>query len=177
MNRKQRRDEARKMRLEEQEQARRAALEFAKDLKRTGDYDPQKALNNPFYMANVTTRKKEERKKWEQHGITQADVDDAWKRGYRRASNELSARYEILSFAACGLAMHKVCGFGKQRINKVLEEMYRVIMEELTKEDLVKRLERETGIELTFSSVEEIKNSASLEARMDSELELEGMEI
>lgn len=62
MNRKQRRDEARKMRLEEQEQAKRAALEFARDLKRTGDYDPQKALNNPFYMANVTTRKKEERK-------------------------------------------------------------------------------------------------------------------
>lgn len=177
MNRKDRREEARRKQAEDQERKRKAAMAFAADIKKNGDYDPQKALTDPYYMKNVSNASKEKHARWEKNGITKADVDEAWKKGYRRCAHELAIRYETLAFAAVCIALHDVCGFGPKRIERVVTDMYRVVTEEITKEDLVERCARETGVVLSMNVLEETKLNDSLEANMAVEAGLEEMEI
>ena len=74
-------------------------------------------------------------------------VKEAYQTGRDEALRQYTKTGQCMFFCSCAIALHNVCKFGETRIIRVLEEMQRIMLEELTSEDIVERCKRETGVE------------------------------
>ena len=128
--------------------ARAASRELETDYARDGVFDAQKALRNPGYMAQIPERRIQKQAVWEKNGITQADVKQAFDEGYAAAQKDLAVFIMRMFYGACCIALKNKFGFGETRIVRALEEIHRIMTEELCSEDMLERVRRETGIDL-----------------------------
>lgn len=92
-NRADRRRAQRNAQKEEQLAKQAAARQFEKDVKRDGVFDAKAAWQNPHYMREVIAMRKSERDGWNRNGITKADLDREYQRGYKAAQKEMAAFY------------------------------------------------------------------------------------
>lgn len=87
-----------------------------------------------------------------QNGITQEDLDKAYRRGFMEAQEkfvkETLPYQQKFFYSACAIAAHNLYGFGKDRGERLLDETERIMTEEITTEDIIKRCQRETGIDI-----------------------------
>jgi len=82
------------------------------------------------------------RQKCAEKKYTQAEVNRML-----RESTEAVAKHNVYTtVAACALALHRVCGFGKQRILRVLDYTDEIAFEANCFEEIRKALFEETGI-------------------------------
>ena len=125
-NRADRRRAQRNAQKEEQLAKQAAARQFEKDVKRDG---------------------------WNRNGITKADLDREYQRGYKAAQKEMAAFYGTYFFASVAVALHRDFKFGKERIRRVLDAMYEIMTWEITTCDILKRCQDETGIEIRFEDI------------------------
>lgn len=166
MGRQERRRDERKQRKADEEAKRRAALSFQRDMKKVGSYDEIKAMNDRFYLANVLEKSETVKRGWDRNGITHADVEAAFERGKRKASDNLADRYEEMVYASAAIAMKRVLKLDMNDIASVLDEMYRIVTEEPNLRSLVKQCEKETGLVLEFRSIQEAKSYATMTANL-----------
>ena len=68
--------------------------------------------------------RKSERDGWDRNGITKADLDREYQRGYKAAQKEMAAFYGKYFFASVAITLHRDFKFGKERIRRVLDAMY-----------------------------------------------------
>ncbi len=97
--------------------------------------------------------RKSERDGWDRNGITKADLDREYQRGYKAAQKEMAAFYGKYFFASVAIALHRDFKFGKERIRRVLDAMYEIMTWEITTCDILKRCQDETGIEIRFEDI------------------------
>lgn len=152
-NRADRRRAQRNAQKEEQLAKQAAARQFEKDVKRDGVFDAKAAWQNPHYMREVIAMRKSERDGWNRNGITKANLDREYQRGYKAAQKEMAAFYGKYFFASVAVALHRDFKFGKERIRRVLDAMYEIITWEITTCDILKRCLDETGIEIRFEDI------------------------
>lgn len=130
MNRKQRRDEARRQQKEE--------TDFR--LSKIGQRIEHK---NAVRQATID--------RLMQQGISPDDLKKEYDKGLE-AGYDLAATQSIkMVYAAVCLALRKMHGFGKQRCRDVLREIDRTIIFELSSQDLIDRVYEEMGLELVFN--------------------------
>lgn len=67
-----------------------------------------------------------------------------------RAIAAVSMQNVRISIAACALALHRDFGFGKQRLERVLESIFDIAQNALSPTELTKQVEKETGIDLSY---------------------------
>lgn len=86
------------------------------------------------------------------NGITKKDLDDAYVQGQKVAreeyAKELLPYQQTFFYSACAIAAHNLFGFGKERGERLLDEIERIMTEEICTEDILKRCKRETGIDV-----------------------------
>lgn len=86
------------------------------------------------------------------NGITQEDLDKAYKQGMADMQEKyVSERLDYMQkffYSACAIAAHNLFGFGRDRGERLLDETERIMTEEITTEDIIKRCKRETGIDI-----------------------------
>lgn len=58
------------------------------------------------------------------NGITEADLMDAYKRGYREAQEKLNSKTQELVFAGICMALNQNFGFGRKRCLRVIDSAY-----------------------------------------------------
>lgn len=150
MNRQQRRAQERKQRQEDAQKAAQAARQYQKDTKQLGTFDAPKALHDPYYMEQVKKARAEERRNWSRNGITEEDLKQAREAGYKEGQLDTARYYMKMFYAAAGLAVRRLFGFGQTRIVRLLEEMHRVMSEEICTDDIIQRLEDETGLKVNL---------------------------
>ena len=84
--------------------------------------------------------------------ITLSDLERARKEGYEQGQrdgvNACSDFQLPYFFGAMGCALHKLHGFGSKRIGDVYNEASRIMQDEITAIDMIKRCERETGLDV-----------------------------
>lgn len=139
----------------EQESARRnreaikaAGKQLEEDIRRTGVFDGSRAQKDAAYMARVAMKRLEERKRWEEKGISPADMRAEYEKGYAAGQKDSIAFSGSFLCAACAIALHRLYGFGETRIIRAIEEINRVILEEISLRDMAERLKRETGLRM-----------------------------
>lgn len=110
-NRADRRRAQRNAQKEEQLAKQAAARQFEKDVKRDGVFDARAAWQNPHYMREVIAMRKSERDGWNRNGITKADLDREYQRGYKAAQKEMAAFYGKYFFASVAVALCAASGF------------------------------------------------------------------
>ncbi len=150
MNRQQRRAQERQQRQQDAQKAAQAAKQYRQDIKQNGTYDAATALKSPYYLGQVTKARIEERKQWRKNGITEEDVNRAREEGYKQGQLDTARYYMKMFYAAAGLAVHRLFGFGQTRIFRLLVEMHRVMSEEICTDDIIQRLEDETGLNVNL---------------------------
>ncbi|MFR5794162.1 MAG: hypothetical protein ACLUI3_00380 [Christensenellales bacterium] len=123
-NRADRRRAQRDAQKEEQLAKQAAARQFEKDVRRDGIFDAKAAWQNPHYMREIIAMRKSERDGWDRNGITKADLDREYQRGYKAAQKEMAAFYGKYFFASVAITLHRDFKFGKERIRRVLDAMY-----------------------------------------------------
>lgn len=148
MGRAERRRAERRQEKEDREAAKAAARQFAADMARDGRFDPSKAMESPDYMAQVVVARARQREGWSKNGISYADLEKEYKRGYDAAMADAVEHFMDFFYAGTGIALHNVCGFGEMRIKRVLDELHRVMGEELSGGEIIERLKRETGLDI-----------------------------
>lgn len=75
-------------------------------------------------------------------------IRDAYDRGAKQALRAYTTTGQTLFYASAAIALHKLFGFGRERIYRVMDEMYNVMATALTSEEMLEMCERETGIKL-----------------------------
>ena len=148
MGRAERRIIERLQQKEDREAAKVAARQFAADMARDGRFDPSKAIESPDYMAQVVVARARQREGWNKNGISYEDLKKEYQRGYDAAILDAVEHYMNFFYAGTGIALHNICGFGEMRIKRVLDELHRVMGEELSSGEIVERLKRETGLDI-----------------------------
>lgn len=104
-----------------------------------------KPKKKPIYH-NLTVEQKKEA--LFRNGITDKDLKQAYEDGRKHALHDYTSFGQAMFYSSCAIALHNVFRFGESRIVRVLNEMYRIMIEELTEEDIIQRCKRETGIEI-----------------------------
>lgn len=84
----------------------------------------------------------------EKNGITAKELERSFEDGRREAMKIRTNYIMNMFFAANAIALHREFGFGEQRITRVLKRTERIMIEELTTEDITERCRRETGIDI-----------------------------
>lgn len=148
MNRQQRRAHEHQQRQQDAQKVAQAARQYQKDIQQFGSYDAHTARDNPYYAAEINRVRQERQKRWSQNGITQRDVDEAREEGYNAGRLEVVRYYMENIYAAAGIAAHSKFGFGAVRIERLLQEMHRVLTEEICTDDILHRLRDETGVDV-----------------------------
>ena len=148
LNRKQRREAERQQKLEKREAAIQAARQFQRDIERKGIFDVDLASRDKAYLAQVVAARAKQREQMSKNGITVDDLDKAYERGYAAARSDLTDFMQSNFYASAGIALRELFKFGEERIIRVLNRMQYVMTEEITTEDLIKRLKRETGVDI-----------------------------
>lgn len=89
----------------------------------------------------------------EKNGITAKDLERSFEDG-KQAALRIKTQYVMNMFlCANAIALHRKFKFGKVRIARALRETERIMVEELTTEDITERCKRETGIEISIDGV------------------------
>lgn len=84
----------------------------------------------------------------EKNGITAKDLKHSYEEG-QQAAMRVPVNYVMnMFFCACAIALHREFGFGEKRIMRVLTATEKIMIEELTTEDITERCKRETGLEV-----------------------------
>ena len=148
LNRKQRRAAEKLQKQQDQEAMVQAARQFQRDIEKKGIFDADLVRRDKAYMAQLVEARAKQREGWSKNGITEDDLNDAYKRGYAAARNDLCDFMQLNFYASAGIALRELFKFGEERIIRTLNRMQTVMTEEITSEDLVKRLKRETGVDI-----------------------------
>lgn len=144
MNRQQRRKAAR----DDRREMLRAKADFDRDVRRDGIFDAHRALSDTAYMSAVVERRKRQREAWDKNGITEDDLREQYQRGYAAATKELTEFVMNSFYSSAAIALKRIHGFGEDEILDVLDEMQRVMTEEITSYDLIARCKEETGLDI-----------------------------
>lgn len=83
-----------------------------------------------------------------QQGISPEDLKANYDLGYKAAQRDMSVFYAAFFYAAAAIAAKRTFKFGIGRTVKLLEDMKLIMIEEITKEDIIERCKRETGIDI-----------------------------
>lgn len=147
-NRESRRQEQRERQRQERQERKAAGQQFERDMRTGGDFNAQRALADPNYMAQVIEYRKRQRQEWEKNGIRKEDLDREYDRGFRAGQRELTSYYSNYFFASVAIALKREFRFGEGRIRRVMEAMKEIMTWEITTCDILDRCMRETGIEI-----------------------------
>ena len=123
-----------------------AQINGRKTLERLGFFDDVKARSEAILRKDAAKKAVIER--LSKNGITPDDLRKEYNRGYDAAQKDLTGFTMRMFYCACGLALHDLHGFGKQRIIRVLDKIQQIMTEEICTADIADRLKRETGIEI-----------------------------
>lgn len=86
----------------------------------------------------------------EKNGITAKDLEHSYDEG-QQAAMRIKTQYVMNMFlCANAIALHREMGFGEKRITRILKATERVMVEELTTEDITERCRQETGIDIAI---------------------------
>lgn len=104
--------------------------------------------SKPSYMRNMTAA--EIQKRFVQQGISPADLEAEYRKGYNAGWRE--AGYPIVKgcYAAVCLALHELHGFGHKRCHDVLAEIDRVMLYQLTTDEAIQEVWDKVGLKLIF---------------------------
>lgn len=127
MNRQQRRQQERALERENRQAERYAEMIIAREKARTG------------YINKI-----------EQNGITIADLEKEYKRGYDKGFSDGARPMYMAMMAAISMALKELHGFGKKRIVDVLRKVDETIIYSLTATELIDEALEKTGVEILF---------------------------
>ena len=85
-----------------------------------------------------------------QNGITPEDLEKEWHDGYNTGWAKASPGASKTCYAAFALALHELYGFGKNRLERVLNRADNLIIEYLTTEEIIDAVYKEAGLKLNF---------------------------
>jgi hypothetical protein len=148
LNRKQRREAEKLKKQLNRDALAQAARQFQKDIEQNGIFNAELANRDKAYMAQVVAARAKQREGWSKNGITADDLNEAYKRGYAAARSDLVDFMQVNFYASAGIALRELFKFGEERIIRVLNRMQLVMTEEITSDDLIERLKRETGVDI-----------------------------
>ena len=148
MNRQLRRKLERESAKEREKELERAAKEFDKDVKKNGTFDARKVLGNEAYMQQFIQKRVKECEGYARNGITAEDLENKYKAGYAAARMDINEFVGNFYSAALAISLHRLYGFGANRIFRVLEDMTQVMLEEISVEEIAVRLKQETGLDM-----------------------------
>ncbi len=86
----------------------------------------------------------------EQHGITIADLEKEFQKGFDDGFNKAAEPMYKYMMAAICLALHELHGWGEKRILRVLKCVDDKILYALSTDELVEEVLDKTGIEILF---------------------------
>lgn len=86
----------------------------------------------------------------EQNGITIADLERNYEKGYTAGFNAASEPMYRMMMAAICLALNDLHGFGKKRLKDVLQAVDQKVLYSLTSVELVDEVFEKTGLEIVF---------------------------
>lgn len=123
MNRKQRREEAKRQQRED-------------------------VLTQQSAYGRMMQKREAVKARLEQNGITIRDLEQEFERGYKAAQADLT-RYQMQMFyCAAGIAAHDTFRFGQKRISRLLNRIQTIMTEEICTGDITERMKRETGLDV-----------------------------
>ena len=82
------------------------------------------------------------------NGITTKDLEREYDTGYKQARRELTSFTMMMFYCATAIAAHRLFGFGEARITRLLDDIQRIMTEEIGTEDMIERCKRETGMDI-----------------------------
>lgn len=96
--------------------------------------------------AGLTVEEKKE--KLFKNGITDHDLKREYDRGYNAARSDLAGFIMKMMYCAVALSLHKLYGFGEERITRTLDEIQQTMCDEIGVQDMFDRCKRETGMDI-----------------------------
>lgn len=148
MNRAERRAQEQAKARQNREALKAAGKQLEADIRRTGVFDGHRAQKDAAYMTQVALKRLEERKRWENKGITPEDLKAEYEKGYAAGQKDTIAFDGKFFIAACAIALHRLYGFGETRLARAIDEINQAITEEISLRDIIERMERETGLRM-----------------------------
>lgn len=92
----------------------------------------------------------EQRRDLHRNGITTQDLAREFVRGWEAGREDTAGFFMRSVYAAMALAMKRELGFDRERTLHVIYAADRIIVEELTSDDIIRRVSRECGIDMYF---------------------------
>lgn len=84
------------------------------------------------------------------NGITPEDLEKEYKRGWDAAINQTAEFAMKMIYCGFALALKREFGFGSTRVMRTLTAADKIILEELTTDEIIDRVARELGITMRF---------------------------
>lgn len=97
----------------------------------------------------------EQRRDLHRNGITTQDLAREFALGWEAGRKDTAGFFMRSAYAAMALAMKRELKFGRERILRILRTADQIILEELTTDDMIRRVSRECGIDLYFKTKED----------------------
>ncbi len=101
----------------------------------------------PGYMKISPEQRK---RNMEKHGITEQDLAREFMRGWEAGREDTAGFFMRSVYAAMALAMKRELKFDREQTLHVIYAADRIIVEELTSDDIIRRVSRECGIDMYF---------------------------
>ena len=101
----------------------------------------------PVYMKISPEQRK---RNMEKHGITEQDLAREFMRGWEAGREDTAGFFMRSVYAAMALAMKRELKFDREQTLHVIYAADRIIVEELTSDDIIRRVSRECGIDMYF---------------------------
>lgn len=102
------------------------------------------------YVVKREAAKKAAMEKIERNGITADDLKREYERGRNESVTEVSEFAMKMIYCGFALALKREFKFGSERVLRTLRAADQIILEELTTEDIIDRVNRELGIDVRF---------------------------
>lgn len=155
MGRAERRREEKRQAHEARMAAASAEAAVMKSYMKSGTYDAPRALKDNAYMNAIKNHRAKLEERWAQNGITREDMKKEYERGYEDATRDIERRTSEFYFAAMCIVLHRDFKFGKTRLCNAMQNLYNVMVSELTNEDIRVRCKRETGVDICLNELED----------------------
>ena len=84
----------------------------------------------------------------EKNGITLSDLEANYKKGYHDALAWASEYYQPFFYSAIAICAKRDLKFGTTRIQRMLDSVKQMLIEELCTGDILERAKRETGMDI-----------------------------
>lgn len=103
----------------------------------------RQSLPSEYFAAKM-----KEMERINQNGITTADLQANYDKGYKDARKDLTIFVTANFYAAVAIANKRLYGHGETRLIRTLDTVQQIMSEEITVHDIIERCKQETGIDI-----------------------------